>query len=114
MSSPIGTAGAPVYLPPGGYNSAPYGMLLGRPVYPIEYASTLGTVGDILLADFTQYVVAQKGGMQAATSIHIAFLTDEMVFRITYRIDGEPIWHSALTPFKGSATKSPFVALATR
>jgi len=114
LSQVIGTAGAPVYLPPGGYNAAPYGMLLGRPVYPVEYCSSLGTVGDVILADFTQYVVAQKGGMQAATSMHVAFLTDEMVYRITYRVDGESIWSASLTPFKGSATKSPFVALATR
>jgi hypothetical protein len=37
-------------------------------------------------------VLADKGGVQAATSMHVAFLTDEMVFRITYRVDGEPIW----------------------
>ena len=46
--------------------------------------------------------------------MHVAFLTDEMVFRITYRVDGEPMWTAPLTPFKGSNTKSPFIALASR
>ena len=46
--------------------------------------------------------------------MHVAFLTDEQVFRITYRVDGKPMWSVPLTPFKGTNTKSPFVALATR
>jgi len=44
----------------------------------------------------------------------VAFLTDEMVFRFIYRVDGEPIWNAPLQPFKGSNTLSPFVALASR
>lgn len=114
LSQTIGVGGVPVYLPAGGISGNPYGTLLGRPVVPTEYNATLGTEGDILFADFSQYVLADKGGIQAAQSMHVAFLTDEMVLRITYRVDGEPIWNSALTPFKGSATKSPFITLATR
>lgn len=110
----VGVGGTPVYLPPGGYNDAPYARLLGRPVVPVEYCATLGTVGDIILADLSQYTLVDKNGVQAATSMHVAFLTDEMVFRITYRVDGKPMWNSALTPFKGSNTQSPFVSLATR
>jgi HK97 family phage major capsid protein len=83
-------------------------------VIATEYNATLGTVGDIMLVDLSQYTIVDKGGVQMATSLHVAFDTDEMRFRITYRVDGKPMWHSALTPFKGSATKSPFVTLATR
>jgi len=36
-----------------------------------------------------------------------------MAFRVTWRVDGKPAWVSALTPFKGSNTQSPFVAIAT-
>lgn len=114
MSQVIGTAGVPVYLPANGISGNPYGTLFGRPVIPVEYADTVGTQGDITLADYSQYVLADKGGIQSATSMHVAFLTDEMVFRFTYRCDGEPIWHTALTPFKGSATLSPFVQLQVR
>ena len=77
----VGTAGAPVYLPPGGYSTSPYATLLGRPVIETEYNSALGAPGDILLADMSQYTLIDKGGVNAATSMHIAFLTDEMVFR---------------------------------
>lgn len=114
MTQIIGTAGVPVYLPANGISGLPYGTLFGRPVVPIEYADTLGSLGDITLLDLSQYVLADKGGVQAASSMHVAFLTDEMVFRITYRVDGEPIWHAPLTPYKGTATQSPFITLAVR
>lgn len=114
MAQVVGTGGAPVYLPPGGYVGAPYSTLLGRPVIETEYNAALGAVGDIALVDLSQYTLVDKGGVQAATSMHIAFLTDEMVFRITYRTDGQPMWKSPITPFKGSNTRSPFIALAAR
>jgi HK97 family phage major capsid protein len=110
----VGTGGVPVYLPPGGLSAKPYGTLYGRPVIATEYNPALGTPGDILLADMSQYSIADKGGPNAATSMHVAFLTDEMVFRITYRVDGKPMWTTALTPAKGTLTKSPFVAIAQR
>lgn len=114
MSQVVGTAGAPVYLPPGGASAQPYAMLYGRPVIPIEQCSTLGTAGDIILADFSQYLYVDKGDLQSAVSMHVRFLTDEQTFRWIYRTDGQPIWATALTPFKGSNTLSPFVALAAR
>ncbi len=110
----IGTGGVPVYLPPGGLSQSPYGTLLGRPVIPIEYCETLGTEGDIVLADPTSYVMIDKGDIQYATSIHVAFLTDEQAFRFIYRVDGQPIDNKPITPFKGTASQSTFVSLATR
>lgn len=115
MTIAAGVGGATVYMPPGGLSAQPYGTLFGRPVIPVEQCSTLGTVGDIVLADLSQYVLIDKGGIQSASSIHVRFANDESVFRFVYRVDGQPIWHSKLTPFKGSSnTVSPFVTLATR
>lgn len=111
---PTGVSGTPGFMPAGGISGEPYSTLYGRPIIATEYNSTLGTTGDIALADLSQYTIVDKGGVRAETSMHVAFLTDQMVFRITYRVDGKPMWHSVLTPFKGSATKSPFIALATR
>ena len=110
----VGTGGLPVYLPPGGLSAKPYGTLYGRPVIATEYNSALGTPGDILLADLSQYTLVDKGAVNTATSMHVAFLTDEWVFRITYRVDGRSMWTQPLTPFKGNLTKSPFVAIAQR
>lgn len=114
LNQAVGTGGQLVYLPPGGLTATPYETLYGREVVWTEYSSTLGTEGDIMLADMSQYTLVDKNGVQAATSMHVAFLTDESVFRITYRVDGKPMWSVPLTPFKGSATKSPFITLATR
>ena len=70
---------------------------------------------DIMLADLSQYTLVDKGGVQAATSMHVAFLTDQMVFRITYRVDGKPMWTVPMAPFAaGGLYKSPFVALQAR
>lgn len=114
LSVPSGAFGMPVYMPPGGLSEAPYGRLKGRPVMISEHCETLGDAGDIVLADFSQYLLAKKGGIDMATSIHVAFVTDETAFRFVLRVDGEPIWNAPLTPAKGTNTLSPFVQLAAR
>jgi len=116
MSVDIGTGGQLVYVPPGGISGAPYGSLLGRPVIPIEQASALGDVGDIILADMNGYILAQKGGVSSDVSIHVRFVYDESVFRFVLRIDGQPERATVLTPYKGGAgaTQSHFVALEAR
>lgn len=103
----------PVYLAAGTVAGQMYSTLFGRPVIPCEYCQTLGTAGDIILADFNEYVAIDKGGIQQAQSIHVRFVYDEQVFRFVYRVDGQCAWHQPLTPFKGTNTQSPFVALNT-
>ena len=109
-----GAGNVPVFLPPGGLSAAPYGTLMGLPVLASEYCQQLGTLGDILLVDLSQYQGIEKGGVQSASSIHVRFIYDETVFRFVYRFDGQPSWNSALTPAHGTTTVSPFVGLATR
>lgn len=114
MSIGVGTAGQPVYLPPGGVSTTPYSTLFGRPVVPIEQCQTVGTTGDIMLCDFSKYKAIDKGGMQSDVSIHVRFIYDESVFRFVYRFDGEPVLSSAITPYKGTNTLSHFVKLNSR
>lgn len=115
MAQTIGTGGVPVYLPANGISGSPYGTLMGLPVLPVEQASTLGTKGDIMLLDLDSYLLIDKAeGIKGAESIHVAFSTDEKAFRFTYRVNGMPIWQSAVTPAKGTGTLSPFVTLNTR
>lgn len=114
MSMGVGTGGVPVWMPAGGIANAPYETLFGRPIINVEYSPTLGTVGDLLLIDPEQYLWIDKGGVQQASSIHVAFVTDETAFRAVFRCDGAPAWDAPLTPAQGSNTTSPFVALATR
>jgi len=114
MGIAIGTGGNAVYLPPGGASTSPYGTLFGRPVIPIEHADQLGDLGDIILADLSQYALIEKGGVQTAMSIHVNFIYDESVFRFVYRCDGMPMWNAPLTPPYTTITQSPFIVLQAR
>lgn len=114
MSLAVGTGGVPVYMPANGLAGQPYGTLFGRPVIAIEHADTVGDQGDILLADASQYAIVTKGGIQAASSIHVNFIYGETVFRFNYRVGGQPLWKSALTPFQSTSTLSPFITLDAR
>jgi HK97 family phage major capsid protein len=102
-----------LYAPPG-QNGNSYGTLYGRPVIAHEHATQLGTPGDIVLADLSQYMLIDKGGVRQDYSIHVNFLTDEGTFRFVYRVDGQTWWKKPLTPKNGGPTQSPFVSLATR
>ena len=111
----LGTGAVPVFLPPTGLTKAINGTLFGRPIEFIEQAATLGDVGDVMLLDLKEYILIRKRtGVDAASSVHVRFLYDETTFRFIYRVDGQPIWNNALTSFKGSVTRSPYVGVAER
>ncbi len=116
MSLAVGTGGAPVWLPPGGASGKPYDTLFGKPLVFTEHCQALGTVGDIIFCDWSQYLIGQKAGatVKFASSIHLKFDADQVAFRFVMRIDGQPWWSSPLTPRYSSDTLSPFVAVVTR
>lgn len=109
-----GTFGVPVYMPPNGLASAPYGTLLGRPVVPNEHMAVAGSLGDIAFVDPSEYFWIERDGIRQTTSVHVRFEYDEMAFKFTYRCNGMPSWYSVGTPAKGTTTRSPYVALAAR
>lgn len=88
--------------------------IMNKPAIPIEQAQTLGTAGDVILTDLSQYILGQRSGVQSATSIHLKFDYAQTAFRWIIRLDGQSRWKSALTPFKGSATQSPIVVCIAR
>lgn len=90
------------------------GLLDGIPITFLEQCDTLGDKGDISLVDFGSYITATKGGIKKAESMHLKFDYGQKAIRWTLRFDGQPRWKSALTPFKGSNTISPYVTLAVR
>lgn len=90
-----------------------YGRLLGRPVIVSEACNVLGTEGDIVLADLSQYQIGDRG-LRFNSSIHVNFGSDETVFRLISRVDGSPLWKAPATPRNGGPTLSPFVTLADR
>ena len=74
----------------------------------VEQCRTVGDLGDIYLCDWSQYLVGQKsgsgGGLQFAQSIHLKFDYDQTAYRFVFRVDGQPLWKSAITPLYGSNT----------
>lgn len=96
------------------FRKFPLGGLFGLPVVPIEFCSTIGSKWDILLGDFSQYILVEKGGLEEAESIHVRFLHDESCFRFITRNNGQPLHDAPITPLNGSNTLSPFVTLDAR
>lgn len=105
-----------IYTPPGvNGNTSGTGLLMGRPVIPIEQTAAAGTLGDIILFAGEGYLLAQRNEIRADSSIHVAFLTGEKAFRWEWRLDGQPWWKKPLTPkASGAPTLSPFVTLGAR
>lgn len=108
-------AGA-LYLPPNGLaNSSAYGSLLGRPIVVTEACATLGTIGDVILADMTKYLtIVKAGGVKSDVSIHLWFDQNTTAFRFVMRMNGQPWLSAAITRKNGSNTLSHFVTVDTR
>lgn len=112
LSVPVGTGGQPIY-----HFSAQEDVpdtLLGKPIYYTEFCETLGTVGDLICVNWSQFLEGTLADAQGEESMHVRFLEHEMAFKFWTRNDGRSWWRAALTPNKSSATLSPFVRLATR
>jgi len=126
---------------PQGYGGNPYPLLKGRPLLSIEQCPALGSLGDLILADWSQFgLVARaapvKGKSQSdspeievsketvdgihgllanqvdgASTEHLRFDTDEVVWRFKIRVDGKPMWLRPVEIANRSQTASPFIAL---
>ena len=105
--------GTPIYMPPGGLSATPYATLMGRPVIPHQACAAAGSKGDIILADFNQYLsVTKTSGMRSDVSIHMYFDTDQVAFRFIIRVGGEPWWDEVVSANNGTYNQSAFVTLA--
>lgn len=90
------------------------GVLLGLPVVVSEHCARVGTVGDVILADFSQYVVGLRREIVLERTNAASWTTDEIDYRVILRVDGMGSWQSALTPKNSGDTLSWAVAIATR
>jgi HK97 family phage major capsid protein len=87
--------------------------LLTLPIYFSEKVSPVGTVGDIILASFSEYAIGIRKEIEIQRSIHAGFANDSTWFRLVTRLDGQGTWKSAVTPASGQ-TLSWAVTLAER
>ena len=110
LTIPIGVAGA--FIKVMNESNGEY-TILGRPVIFTEKTPTLGNPGDAMLVDLSQYVMGiQKDGFRLDMSQHLLFRTDESIFRLVVRIDGQSAWVSAFTPVNNGPTLSWAVVLS--
>ena len=75
-----------------------------RPVVVTEACSPLDDVGDIILADLSQYVIGLRRDVRIEIAREAYFATDEIGFRLTIRTDGQPAASSATTLRDGVST----------
>jgi HK97 family phage major capsid protein len=106
------TASPSLWLTGGQLFGSPTMMLLGRPLIVSEKVPDLGTTGDLTFVDFGFYLIGDRQMMQATSSPHFKFRTDETAFKVVERVDGRPWLNSALTPRNGGDTLSPIVTLS--
>jgi HK97 family phage major capsid protein len=105
----VGGSGVPIVKQlPGGKMT-----LLGLPLLFTEKLPALGTQGDIVLADLSQYIVGLRSEMSIKKSEHLYFDSDQTAYRILLRADGRGAWSKVMTP-KNGATLSWCVALQAR
>lgn len=112
MNQTVGVAGVPAWQPSAREDTPD--MLFGRPLFFTEYCLTVGDAGDLICANWSQYLEGMYQPLQSAESIHVRFVNHERCFKFWLRNDGRPWWLAPLTPKHSSATMSPFVKLAAR
>jgi HK97 family phage major capsid protein len=108
----VGAGGAPV-TPSFNFENGSY-MLMGRQVLFTEKCQQLGTEGDLILVDRTQYIVGMRKEIVMDVSGHVLFSTVEQAYRVVLRADGQPAWDEAVTPANGTDSLSWAVTLETR
>lgn len=99
--------------------------LKGQPYRRLEQCSTLGTVGDLILANMSGYAFGYRArgdlgavdgepGIQKDMSMHLYFDKNQSCFRYIISVDGQCWLQTAITPENGTKLLSHFVVIETR
>jgi HK97 family phage major capsid protein len=87
--------------------------LLNLPVVLTEKTPVLGTKGDVILADLSQYSIGLRKDVAVESSRHAGWTQDSTYYRAIVRVDGQGTWPKAFTP-KAGDTRSWAVTIETR
>jgi len=85
--------------------------LFGYPIDWTEKLPQLGQEGDILLSDWSYYLIGDRQSITIDSSQHYRFRSDLTAWRAVHRVDGQPWLSSPITLADGSWAVSPFVIL---
>ncbi len=91
--------------------------LLGRPIFfmldHLPLASTT-SAGDVLLCDWNFYLIADRMQTTIDSTDQERWRFNQISWKVTARLDGQPWLSAALTSNDGTTTVSPFVSLAAK
>jgi len=84
--------------------------LFGLPAFKNYHSPALGSLGDLVLADWANYLIKDGSGPLVSASEHVKFTSNKTVIKITWNVDGQP-WLNAPLKVEDGGTASPFIAL---
>ena len=88
--------------------------LFGMPLFFSEHCPALGDPGDVILADWSKYLIGDRQAITIDSSKHYRFQYDITSWRAVHRVDGQP-WLSAPITYTDAVTQtSPFVILGAK
>lgn len=85
--------------------------LAGIPIKFTGKTPTLGSKGDLMLVDFTYYLIKDGSGPFVAASEHVLFRQNKTVVKITWNVDGKGWVNEPLTLEDGVTKVTPYVVL---
>lgn len=85
-------------------------LLNGYPILWSERSPTLGSKGDVILADLTNYLIKDGSGVFVDASPHVYFTTNQTAVRIIWNVDGSP-WLSSTINLEDDYDVGGFVVL---
>lgn len=116
LSVAVGTGGSGIFLVNSQIQNAPNYSLMGIPLQWSSLCSAVGDSGDVVLGDWSQYLVGQPAGSpgaEFAQSMHLYFDYASMAYRFIFDMDGKPWWPEEYRPEYGDS-QAPFVTCADR
>lgn len=91
--------------------------LLGRPIiFTLDQLprTTTTSVGDLLLADFSFYLIGDRQNTTIESTKYDRWRYDQTSWRAVHRVDGQPWLTAPITSVDGATSVSPFVVLGAK
>jgi HK97 family phage major capsid protein len=89
-------------------------QLLGFPVIWTEKLPAAGSAGDVVLGDFSYYLLGDRQNTTIESTIYDRWQQDQTSWRAVHRVDGQPWLSAPLTLQDGTTQVSPFVILGAK
>lgn len=107
-----GPTGNPSYIWQANARDGIPGQILGMPVIWTEKCPLLGSTGDVVLADWSYYLIGDRQATTVESTKFERWRQDQTSWRLTHRVDGQPWLSLPLTYQDGTTQVSPFVVLS--